>query len=126
MNNEKMVNKMAAEYCEDYAVMCRDKYYKENLTLIRVSVPVAALYEQLADEASAVTQAALKMARSIRGENPPSDENTRLDILSHLQEEIMDLMLCCDVVCLDQNEHIAKIKAQRWVNFLKERGLLAM
>ncbi len=54
----------------------------------------AALLEQTAEEASELSQACLKMARKIRGENPtPKDTN---DILENLNEEIADVILCCN------------------------------
>ena len=97
--------------------------YDANCKHIREAVPTAALYEQLAEECTEAAQAALKMVRSIRGENPPRYDK---GLLFHLQEELMDIMLCCDVLEMDMNEYIAQTKAQRWVDFLKEKGLLEM
>lgn len=54
----------------------------------------AALYEQLAEEAAELAQAALKMSRKLRGENPTP--KTELTCLSALHEETADVENCID------------------------------
>lgn len=83
----------------------------------------AALLEQTAEEASELSQACLKMARKIRGENPtPKDTN---DILENLNEEIADVILCCSelvdarIVSYDDIDGIAMIKYKRWCERVK-------
>lgn len=51
-------------------------------------IGTAALLEQLAEESAELAQAALKMARKLRNENPTP--KTHADCVSNLQEEIAD------------------------------------
>ena len=52
----------------------------------------AAMLEQLAEEAAELSQAALKLARVLRGENPTSV--TRKEARKHLMEEYTDVYQC--------------------------------
>ena len=56
----------------------------------------AALLEQLAEESAELAQAALKMARKIRNENPTPKSHA--DCVANLQEEIADVELCISVL----------------------------
>lgn len=83
----------------------------------------AALLEQTAEEASELSQACLKMARKIRGENPtPKDTN---DILENLNEEIADVNLCCNelidgkIISNKTIFDIATQKNKRWYERVK-------
>lgn len=83
----------------------------------------AALLEQTAEEASELSQACLKMARKIRGENPtPKDTN---DILENLNEEIADVILCCNelvdarIASYDDIGGMAMKKYKRWCERVK-------
>lgn len=59
-------------------------------------IGTAALPEQLAEESAELAQAALKMARKIRNENPTPKSHT--DCVANLQEEIADVELCISVL----------------------------
>lgn len=59
-------------------------------------IGTAALLEQLAEESAELAQAALKMARKIRNENPTPKSHT--DCVVNLQEEIADVELCISVL----------------------------
>lgn len=59
-------------------------------------IGTAALLEQLAEESAELAQAALKMARKIRNENPTPKPQT--DCVANLQEEIADVELCISVL----------------------------
>lgn len=59
-------------------------------------IGTAALLEQLAEESAELAQAALKMARKIRNENPTPKSHT--DCVANLQEEIADVELCISVL----------------------------
>lgn len=83
----------------------------------------AALLEQTAEEASELSQACLKMARKIRGENPtPKDTN---DILENLNEEIADVSACCNelvdggIASYDSIGGITIRKYKRWYERVK-------
>lgn len=59
-------------------------------------IGTAALLEQLAEESAELAQAALKMARKIRNENPTPKSHA--DCVANLQEEIADVELCISVL----------------------------
>ena len=83
----------------------------------------AALLEQTAEEASELSQACLKMARKIRGENPTP--KTLHDILENLNEEIADVDLCCNelvnggIASYDDIGGMAMKKYKRWCERVK-------
>lgn len=59
-------------------------------------IGTAALLEQLAEESAELAQAALKMARKIRNENPTPKSHA--DCVANPQEEIADVELCISVL----------------------------
>lgn len=81
---------------------------------IRCSLTEASLYEQLAEECSELSQAALKKARKLRGENPTP--KTTFEIDCNIIEEITDIRLCLLVLDLDVS---AKLMAQKLVRWTK-------
>lgn len=83
-----------------------------------------ALLEQLAEECSELAQAALKLARLERGENPtPKTED---ECVSALNEEMADVCLCMDVIkCVREYDlsnvgNKACVKMERWVQRIRE------
>ena len=84
--------------------------------LIRDWVSKPALYEQLAEELAEAAQAALKVARTIRGENP-----TPLKVpvaMVHLREEFTDVCLVADVIGMTPSPDIRERKMKRWAKRL--------
>ena len=84
----------------------------------------AAVLEQLAEEAAEVAQAALKMARIIRGENPTP--KTSCEAAEALEEEMADVIVCMRVleigsivIDVENVEKIAEIKMKRWLDRLE-------
>ena len=84
----------------------------------------AAVLEQLAEEAAEVAQAALKMARIIRGENPTP--KTHMEARADLEEELADFRVCVEV--LDRSDlifdmeiidHLSEVKMKRWLDRLE-------
>ena len=80
---------------------------------------------QLAEEASELSQAALKLRRSYDGKNKtPKSES---ECFEQLLEEICDVCVCCTALRLDTKEnrnHMAEImqaKIIRWVERLEEK-----
>lgn len=73
----------------------------------------AAILEQLAEEASELAQAALKLARVLRKENPTpvSEEEARASLI----EEYTDVILTSDVLNLDCDYILYAHKTERWV-----------
>ena len=85
----------------------------------------AAVLEQLAEEAAEVAQAALKMARIIRGENPTP--KTACEAAEALEEEMADVIVCMRVletgsivIDVENVEKIAEVKMKRWLERLEE------
>jgi len=92
-----------------------------NLIIPKIGLP--ATLEQLAEEAAELGQAALKVARVIRGENPtPVDYVQAMD---HLQEEVGDVRLCLKVLedafpSLVDTEQAENEKLNRWLDRLEK------
>lgn len=89
-----------------------------NINKIRELVPEAALYEQLAEEAAELAQAALKCARSLRGDNPTpiTDKQAQARVV----EEFSDVLNVASVLELEPNMALQAYKLQRWVDRLEE------
>lgn len=80
-----------------------------------------ALLEQLAEECSELAQAALKMARLERGENPTP--KTEEECVENLLEELGDVNLCMSVVEAKRGIHIRCLsvnKKARWAQRIRE------
>lgn len=92
----------------------------DNLQYIIEHVPAAARIEQLAEEAAELAQAALKLARILRAENPtPVDERVARD---RVVEEYTDVHVAAMAAELLADGDIGKRKAARWAGRLQERG----
>lgn len=80
-----------------------------------------ALLEQLAEECSELAQAALKLARLERGENPTP--KTEEECVENLLEELGDVNLCMSVVEANRGIHIRCLsvdKKARWAQRIRE------
>lgn len=78
----------------------------------------AALFEQLAEECTELAQAALKMARLERGENPTP--MLLEEIQANLVEEISDVDLVLSVLNINPSARIQERKLARWVGRIEE------
>ena len=76
-----------------------------------------ALLEQLAEEASELTKAALKLSRILRCENPTPV--TEQEAINDLIEEYSDVIQCSRELKLRQDEDQIKYKDIRWHNRIK-------
>ncbi len=91
-------------------------------------IGVPAMLEQLAEESSELTQAALKYARDIRDENKTHKERT--EIVKNFHEEICDVMICLDelvgsgIINMDEVELWSLHKTNRMKKRLQEDGYL--
>lgn len=104
--------------------------YEENLLLVSRNLPENEILAQLAEEASELTQAALKVRRAsgFINETPVGYEKA----IDNLIEEIADVQVCIDAVTA-ADPHINSIepqtrlrqtkeaKAKRWVERLNIR-----
>lgn len=105
----------ACDHCIDF----------EEKTTIIEKIGEPAVLEQLAEECSELTQAALKYARKQRGENPtPKSFDECYDAL---QEEMADVMLCMEAYMENHSNdfymEVATIKDEkkaRWEQRIKE------
>ena len=99
--------------------------FKSDFEVIR-SLGEPALLEQLAEECSELAQAALKLARLERGENPTP--KAKIDCEAALMEEIADVHLCLGVIsshfeCQNKLDDIEISKRERWAQrILESRG----
>lgn len=81
-----------------------------------------ALLEQLAEECSELAQAALKLARLERGENPTP--KTEEECVGALKEELADVGLCMDVIITRKGIYgvyeLQYDKQKRWALRIRE------
>ena len=94
----------------------------DNAGLCQVieAIGLPAVLEQCAEELAELTQAALKMARKLRGENPTP--MTHAQAAEHLHEELGDVRLCLKVLDVarggDNTTAVEAEKLQRWLDRL--------
>ena len=82
--------------------------------MFKEKIGEAAVYEQLAEEAAELAQAALKVSRILRGENPtPVTLGKAKD---HLIEELTDVYVCCSELQINYDADIFDSKVRRWMN----------
>ena len=81
---------------------------------IKEELSLAARLEMIAEEASELSQAALKRARYERGENPVGRSEKELD--DSLTEEITDLLLAVAATDYRPDWQIMNRKKKRWQN----------
>ena len=75
-----------------------------------------AMLEQLAEECAELGQAALKLARVMRGENPTP--KTQMQCLDALTEEIADVELVIDQLGeMVDTSRVEAVKDQKWVRW---------
>ena len=94
--------------------------FKEDLEDIRM-LGEPALMEQLAEECSELAQAALKLARKERGENPTP--KTLDECFKALIEEMADVKLCIWVVEASRSFDLRRNcdrKRERWAQRIRE------
>ena len=81
-------------------------------------IGAAAMLEQLAEEATELAHAALKLARIERGENPTPV--LKEDAMDHLIEEYTDVAQCAEELSLVPNREQIKLKKMRFEERWKE------
>lgn len=77
-----------------------------------------AMWLQLAEEASELSQAASKMVRYIHGTNPVYKNGVRVtdavELRADVIEEYMDVMNCCEHLGVPTHRGVIKYKNKRW------------
>lgn len=93
------------------------------IEFIRDAVPQEELLAQLAEEASELGHAALKMRRVLDGRNPTPVRMS--EAYANLQEEVADVLLSLRVLDIDVFDptiyRTQEEKLDRWVGRLKEK-----
>ena len=107
----------ASEYWDDRAVPMGGE---QEVNQVIEAIGLPAVLEQCAEELAELTQAALKMARKLRGENPTP--MTHAQAAEHLHEELGDVRLCLKVLDVamggDNTTAVEAEKLQRWLDRL--------
>ena len=86
--------------------------------MFKEKIGEAAVYEQLAEEAAELSQAALKVARILRGENPTP---VLLDeARGHAIEEFTDVCVCANDLGLKADAFFYRAKTKRWLKRIEE------
>ena len=85
-----------------------------NRDYILNHLTAATLYEQLAEECCELAQAALKISRNLRNENPTS--TSLQESVDNLVEEFSDVNNVAFILNIKSNPTIQKEKLERWVN----------
>lgn len=106
-----------SEYWDDRAVPMGGE---QEVNQVIEAIGLPAVLEQCAEELAELTQAALKMARKLRGENPTP--MTHAQAAEHLHEELGDVRLCLKVLDVavggDNTTAVEAEKLQRWLDRL--------
>lgn len=85
---------------------------RDRQKFIKDQVPLAVLYEQLAEECVELSHACLKKARILRGENPTPAKNGEVD--KSVLEELTDLKVVINILGLSGNRSLYWQKIRRW------------
>lgn len=105
----------ASEYWDDRAV---NMGVQPEMNQVIEAIGLPAVLEQCAEELAELTQASLKMARKLRGENPTPVTHTQA--AAHLHEELGDVRLCLkvlDVAVAGYNTTAVEAeKLRRWLD----------
>ena len=92
--------------------------YKWNEVDIIDLIGEEAMWLQLAEEASELSQAACKMARYLHGTNPVAKSET--SIRSDIIEEFADVINCARHLAIPISEDVIDYKNHRWINRIEE------
>lgn len=87
---------------------------------IRTKLCDAELLAQLAEEASELAHAALKLRRVRDGRN--YTPVTFQEAYDQLKEEVSDVMLCLEVLGVDADRRTMDAKLERWAERLRKHG----
>lgn len=77
-----------------------------------------AMWLQLAEEASELSQAACKMARYLHGTNPVAKSET--SIRANIIEEFSDVINCARHLSIPIHEDLINNKNERWIKRIEE------
>lgn len=93
---------------------------EESIKEIREKVPVPDIFDQLAEEAAELAQAANKMARVLRGTNPANIDER--EAIERVIEEYTDVhVVAKNILELQVDGLQADYKIDRWAKRLEEK-----
>ena len=92
--------------------------YKWNADNVINLIGEEAMWLQLAEEASELSQAACKMARYLHGTNPVAKSETL--IRSDIVEEFSDVINCARHLAIPIHEGLSDYKNSRWMHRIEE------
>lgn len=86
---------------------------------IRNKVSQRTVFEQLAEEASELTQASLKIIRAAELSDDSPTNITQDEAVHNLAEEIHDVFVCLYIIgCVEIEDNVAIEKLKRWAERL--------
>lgn len=94
------------------------KQYSENACFVEQHLNLSDILEQLAEEASELALAALKLNRALKGTNPTPVNIAKA--YNDVREEFSDVCNVMKVLKIDKDDDICKAKMQRWANRINE------
>lgn len=92
----------------------------ELVSYIKANLDDRTLWEQLAEESSELTKAALKIIRASKLSNNPtpiSETNAYTDV----KEELQDVLCVCELLSLIKGVDMNQAKLERWVLRIAEQ-----
>lgn len=92
--------------------------YKWNEDNVINLVGEEAMWLQLAEEASELSQASCKMARYLHGTNPVAKSKTQ--IRANIIEEFSDVINCARHLSIPIHEDLIDNKNKRWIHRIEE------
>lgn len=90
------------------------------INAVRMKMSTRTMLEQLAEEAAELSQAALKLIRTMNDENPTPV--TREEAEANLVEEASDVMLVLETLCVSIDRELQLKKIIRWWQRLETEG----
>ena len=109
----------------------KDNNFVMNEIVVLDSIGVYGAFQQIAEEASELAQAALKYLRFIKGVNPVYVNGVRADkndsvfaqhLHDNIREELSDVVLACDVAGFKPYKSMMQWKLSRWRMRLEENS----
>lgn len=99
--------------------LIQDERTRNNAYIINHKLALPDIYDQLAEEAAELAQAANKMARVLRGTNPTP--KTEKEAKRDLVEEYTDVVTVCqNVLNIEADAMLADYKLYRWRKRLED------
>lgn len=99
----------------------------EAMDSIRRNIPSPAIFEQLAENCSALADCALRQARIMRGDNPSKED--LVDVVKVTEEKVGDVLVTLDVIGSRPSPQLMQAKLGQWAGIAasaKQQGNVQM